>query len=351
MSYISEVQAKKMICDAAKGIRLCVATTVNGVALTSNDTFYDLLVAINGLSGGTGTFSALTGDVTSTATGGNTIIGTNKVTNAKAAQMSALTIKGNNTGATANQADLTVNQVQSMLADNVSGAASNGTSSGYSTTEYVTAAVTRTLPTATSNDVGRTITYKAIGANITIAAGTNTIDGASTSITINSGDSVTFAVKAANTVERVYALITTSSSSSLMRVRQNGADIKYVVVSGSPTVTFTKSGGTGTVATTGGIIDVQRVQVDFNTTSDTDGANDFAVVVPTTQSGTMLQYPNVLAVNTQNGSTPSTVAHLYKNPASTPVFSVIAGTAGTSITVKIAGTNVLGSTGTIILNF
>ena len=54
-----------------------------------------------------------TGDVTgSTAL----TIGANKVTNAKAAQMPANTLKGNNTGAAANQADLTVAQTKVMLA-------------------------------------------------------------------------------------------------------------------------------------------------------------------------------------------------------------------------------------------
>ncbi|MEO6727743.1 MAG: hypothetical protein ABIM96_02340, partial [Candidatus Saccharimonas sp.] len=59
----------------------------------------------------------LTGDVTGSGTGSfAATIGANTVTNAKAAQMAANTIKGNNTGSTANAGDLTVAQVKTLLA-------------------------------------------------------------------------------------------------------------------------------------------------------------------------------------------------------------------------------------------
>lgn len=58
-------------------------------------------------------FHAMSGDATITSAGAITIAA-NAVTNAKAAQMAANTIKGNNTGSTANAADLTVAQVQAM---------------------------------------------------------------------------------------------------------------------------------------------------------------------------------------------------------------------------------------------
>ena len=59
---------------------------------------------------------AHTGDVTNTAGSLATTIAANAVSNAKLAQMAANTIKGNNTGALANAADLTMAQVKTLLA-------------------------------------------------------------------------------------------------------------------------------------------------------------------------------------------------------------------------------------------
>lgn len=58
---------------------------------------------------------ALTGDVTSPAGSLATTIASQSVSNAKLAQMPATTIKGNNTGASATPADLTVSQVAAIL--------------------------------------------------------------------------------------------------------------------------------------------------------------------------------------------------------------------------------------------
>lgn len=62
-----------------------------------------------------GQMPALTGDVTTSAGAVATTIAANVVSNAKLAQMAASTIKGNNTGGTANALDLTVAQSQTLL--------------------------------------------------------------------------------------------------------------------------------------------------------------------------------------------------------------------------------------------
>lgn len=69
---------------------------------------------------------AMSGDVT-ISNAGVTAIGANKVTNAQLAQMPTMTIKGNNTGGTANASDLTATQTTAMLDVMVGDSGSGGT--------------------------------------------------------------------------------------------------------------------------------------------------------------------------------------------------------------------------------
>lgn len=187
------------------------------------------------------------------------------VTNAKLANVPTLTIKGKNTAGTGAPLDLTVPQVQTMLADGVVVTSSTGTSAAYSTTEYVTASVTRTLPTAAASDIGKTITYKAVGASVTIAIGANTIDGASSSIVIPSGDSVTFAVRAGNSVERIANLNANSGGSILTVTTVGTAIFQYEILTGTPVIGYTKTGGAGNgvMTCTGGTIKLRRFTDDI----------------------------------------------------------------------------------------
>lgn len=80
-------------------------------ALTSSD-----WSTFNGKQAAGNYITALTSDVAASGPGSAAAtIANNAVTNAKAAQMATLTIKGNNTGGTANASDLTVTQTKAML--------------------------------------------------------------------------------------------------------------------------------------------------------------------------------------------------------------------------------------------
>lgn len=89
-------------------------------------------------TGLTGTLQAAqepahTGDVTNSAGSLAFTIAANVVTNAKAAQMATNTIKGNNTGGTANALDLTVPQVAAMFSAPVVSIFASGTAATYTT--------------------------------------------------------------------------------------------------------------------------------------------------------------------------------------------------------------------------
>jgi hypothetical protein len=92
------------VAPAGDGVTQIIAGT--NVTITSTGPSGTGVVTVNA-SAGSGGITALTGDVTATGPGSvAATIAANAVTNAKAAQMAADTIKGNNTGGTANQSDL-----------------------------------------------------------------------------------------------------------------------------------------------------------------------------------------------------------------------------------------------------
>lgn len=87
-------------------------TLVAGTGITVTPAGSNITISATGGNA----ITALTGDVTATGPGSvASTIGANKVTNSQLAQMTTLTIKGNNTGGTANALDLSVGQVQTML--------------------------------------------------------------------------------------------------------------------------------------------------------------------------------------------------------------------------------------------
>ena len=112
------------------------------------------------------TLPALTGDVTMGVNTTVTAIAANAVTNAKAAQMATNTLKGNNTGATANALDLTVAQVQTML-----GA---GAASGLATLDGTGKVPTAQLPSSVTGAMSYQGTWNASTNTPALVSGTGT---------------------------------------------------------------------------------------------------------------------------------------------------------------------------------
>ena len=108
------------VATATTTPNITLTTSVTGMVKGDGTGFSAAIPGTDYLTGNQTISFAPTGDVTGSTTGTTTIapalvIGTNKVLNSMLAQMPALTIKGNNTGGTANALDLTVAQVNAIL--------------------------------------------------------------------------------------------------------------------------------------------------------------------------------------------------------------------------------------------
>lgn len=131
----------------------------------SNDGAGNLSWVLNGAGGGV---TSVTGSGAISSSGGTTpniTLNSNSVTNTFLAQMVANTIKGNNTGSTANTLDLTVTQVTAML--NLFSSSLQGLTpaSGGGTVNFLRADGTWTTPS--SSGVQRVDKFTLNGTNIT----------------------------------------------------------------------------------------------------------------------------------------------------------------------------------------
>ena len=257
---------------------------------------------------GIASFTALSSDVISTSTGGVTIIQANVVTNAKLAQAATFTLKGNNTGATANVVDLTATQAKTLLAitaadvTGVTAIANGGTAiSTYATGDTLYASATNTLSL--------------------LHAGTN---------------------GQVNTLVNGVPAWANSTGITRGRVQLAGTgigtgvklDVKYDILSGTPVLSYTIASGVGTLTVSGGTIDLRRVQANINDSMDV-AAGLFTLVLSTLQTSTMFEYPVAELIFTNVAATPSSGnPYTYKNPNTAPALIITGGTAGSSITIQ-----------------
>jgi len=132
---------------------LSLTALTNGFAISGGTTSKTLTVpadaSVSGLNTGDQTIT-LTGDVTGSGTGSfAATIASNSVTNAKAAQMPANSIKGNNTASVANSLDLTGTQVTAMLDNFTSTTKGLAPLSGGGTANFLRADGTWAVPPGT----------------------------------------------------------------------------------------------------------------------------------------------------------------------------------------------------------
>lgn len=187
-------------------------------------------LSIGGNAATVTTNANLTGPVTSV--GNATAIGNNAVTNAMLAQAPALTLKGNNTGGTANEADLTVAQVNAMLPAFTSSLAGLVPASGGGTTNFLRADGTFAAPgggggsgtvtsvsVVTSGNVTGTVATATTTPAITLAP-TGTAPAASSFAAWDANKNL-----AANSLIPGYA--TTAVSASTVTLTATSAQVQY----------------------------------------------------------------------------------------------------------------------------
>lgn len=166
--------------------------------------------------------TALTGDVTASGPGSSSAtIAANAVTNAKLAQAPANTIKGNNTGSTANEADLTVSQVQTMLGVPV-----------YST--FTAGSIPFSDGTTLLQD-NTNLFYDATNKSLSVGPGPHPATSADLAISSQVGDT-----------KVGLSVFSTSTNNAVQISNQNGFSLAALVASNtnSPAINFERARGT-----------------------------------------------------------------------------------------------------------
>jgi len=189
-------------------------------------------------AGGGGLTDGDKGDIVVGGSGTTLTVDTNVISNTKLAQMPTLTIKGNNTGGTANAADLTAAQTKALLA--INGSDVSNIASGQVSSTTVQAAINE-LDTKKQAD----ITFQDESVNQGSAGSITTINFAGSGVT---------AVASGSTLDVTIPGGGGGSSVTTVSLNSNNARATYITLTGTPVLTLTKSSGVATLGVTGGTI-------------------------------------------------------------------------------------------------
>ena len=234
------------------------------------------------------TRAALTGHVTAAQGSNATTITDGVVTNAKLASVAASTFKGNPTGAPAVVTDMTVAQAKTLLAI-------TGTDVANTPAGTIAATTVQTALNELDTDKQQDIAWQEEGVTQGTAGGVSTVNFVGAGVT---------AAESAGTL--TVTIPGGGGGSSFVTATSGTARVTYIVLTGTPVVTFSKPvAGSATLVVTGGTIKLIEV-VDNLNVAEVSGSSSIRYDFVGTGTNKLDAYPTTTKY-TVNSATPTVV--------------------------------------------